>query len=518
MNQLKQKLAVASCLIAVPFALFADEVTLSSPDGKTSITGELLSFDDTTYVLDTSIGELRLSRVWTICEGEACPEPIAELELAILANGPETNSLLQDLINGFASTQDLIGSPVVDATGAASSIELLDSAGTEIEGNVDITVQAIGTGFEELRNGAADLYLSTTAVPAEIADQAVLAGQPDPRGQGRERVIALDALVPIVHPSNPVRAVSLDELSQIAAGRIKNWSEVGGNDAPIRMLLPAEGSTLAATFGELVLEPNRVRLRRTSERAENEIQAVAAVVADVNAITITSRSGSGAAEVLPIRQSCGPLAYASDFAIKAEEYPLSQRVYTYTSGAAQTSFKTDFLEYMSSEGAQTLIEGAGYVDQTIELQPISVQGTRLTSAILSAGSGVGLELVQKFAQDLTSADRLSTTFRFTSASSELDSKSQSDVERMVAYLNTEEARNREILVIGFSDNVGRFDLNERLALLRATSVRDALVAASGGDGLTARIAISAYGPLAPVGCNDSANGRESNRRVEIWMR
>ena len=142
----------------------------------------------------------------------------------------------------------------------------------------------------------------------------------------------------------------------------------------------------------------------------------------------------------------------------------------------------------------------------------------MTSAILSANTSETFGLVQDWAVELTTADRLSTTFRFTSGSSQLDTKSQEDVNRMVAFLKSEEVRNRNIKIIGFTDNVGRFDLNQRLALLRATSVRDALVASLGGETLVERIDVSAYGPLAPVDCNDTADGRRSNRRVEIWLR
>jgi phosphate transport system substrate-binding protein len=89
---------------------------------------------------------------------------------------------------------------------------------------------------------------------------------------------------------------------------------------------------------------------------------------------------------------------------------------------------------------------------------------------------------------------------------------------MVEFLNSPDADGREITLIGFSDSVGRFDLNERLSFLRASSLRDALVGTSQGESLAERITVASYGPLAPVACNDTLNGREGNRRVEIWLR
>lgn len=519
MKLLQKNLLLASCLAAVPFALFAEQVTVSSADKSISVTGDLLSFDDAFYVLDTELGQLRLSRAVTVCEGAGCPSSVAnQLEMRVSVTESDTTNLLGSLVNGFAQSNDLTVLPYSDNSGGLARVELKDAAGSRTEGNVDIQIQPAVEGFEQLVGGQIDLKMSTTPVPASVANDVVAAGQIDLRDERRERVVALDALVPVVHPNNPVRSISLDELAQISAGRISNWSELGGDNAPIRMLLPAQDTAIDQAFEELVLDPNRVRLRRSAERAESEVQAASAVAADVNAITVTSLSGNGDAEILPIRQSCGPLAYASSFAIKAEEYPLSQRVYAYTANDNQTAAQANFLEYVRSEGAQDLIEEAGYVDQTIVAQPISLQGTRMTSAILSAGTGGTLNLVQNFATDLATADRLSTTFRFTSGSSQLDTKSQDDIQRMVTFLNSDAARNRDVLIIGFTDNVGRFDLNERLALLRANGVRDALVRSLGGDALAGRIDVSTYGPLAPVGCNDTADGRESNRRVEIWLR
>lgn len=47
--------------------------------------------------------------------------------------------------------------------------------------------------------------------------------------------VAWDALAVIVHPDNPVQDVSLDQLQDIFLGKITNWKELGGNDAPLRL-------------------------------------------------------------------------------------------------------------------------------------------------------------------------------------------------------------------------------------------------------------------------------------------
>ncbi|WP_019955420.1 phosphate ABC transporter substrate-binding/OmpA family protein [Yoonia vestfoldensis] len=518
MKDFRQKLALATCLVATPLIADAQQVTISSKDNAVTITGELIAFDEEIYVLDTDIGQLRLSRLATNCAGDGCPQLTVSLDLDVAVTEPQTASLLQVLVNGFATTRSLSGLSVPNDDGIVARIDLQNTETATAAGAVNVAVQDAEDAFLQLVQNQIDVALTKVPVPVSIAQTVIAAGGTDLRDLSRERIVALDALVPIVHPSNMVRSISLEDLALVASGRITNWSDLGGDNAPIRMLLPAAGSSVDTAFSELVLAPNRARLRAGAERVSDDSLVADAVVADPTAIALATLSDTGSAEVLPIRQTCGPLAYATDFAIKAEEYPLSRRVYAYTGDEALTGTQASFVNFMTSPAAQPLIESVGYVDQSVVAQPISLQGTRMTSAILSASTGATLAAVQNLSRELATADRLSTTFRFATGSANLDNKALEDVQRMVDFLNSPEARNRDILILGFTDDVGRFDLNERLALLRAGSVRDALVTAIGGDVLAGRTSVASYGPLAPVGCNDSADGRESNRRVEVWLR
>lgn len=46
-------------------------------------------------------------------------------------------------------------------------------------------------------------------------------------------IIGTDKIVVLVHPSNPVNELTKEQLKGIFSGRINNWKEVGGKDAPI---------------------------------------------------------------------------------------------------------------------------------------------------------------------------------------------------------------------------------------------------------------------------------------------
>lgn len=70
----------------------------------------------------------------------------------------------------------------------------------------------------------------------------------------------------------------------------------------------------------------------------------------------------------------------------------------------------------------------------------------------------------------------------------------------------------QALIEGHTDSMGEDDYNYDLALKRSSAVRDALIDAGVAP---SRISIHSFGENVPVASNDSAAGRQSNRRVEV---
>lgn len=82
-------------------------------------------------------------------------------------------------------------------------------------------------GIEDLRSGRVDFAASCRH---KFAD--------DPQGKDIDYIqVAWDALTFIVHKSNPVDNITLDEVKAIYAGKISNWKELGGGDRPIKIFI-----------------------------------------------------------------------------------------------------------------------------------------------------------------------------------------------------------------------------------------------------------------------------------------
>jgi len=86
------------------------------------------------------------------------------------------------------------------------------------------------------------------------------------------------------------------------------------------------------------------------------------------------------------------------------------------------------------------------------------------------------------------------------------------IEKLGALLKDDP--DRRVQVEGFTDSTGSQATNEALSARRAESVRNALI----GQGVSAdRVTAKGLGPAYPVASNDSAAGRQMNRRVEIVL-
>ena len=94
--------------------------------------------------------------------------------------------------------------------------------------------------------------------------------------------IAYDAIVIIVHPKNPIRNLTREEIRGVFSGRIRNWSEIGGRSHPITLVSREEGSGTREAFQHLIMGKAEISLRALVQDSNGAIRQV--IADDPNAI------------------------------------------------------------------------------------------------------------------------------------------------------------------------------------------------------------------------------------------
>lgn len=99
---------------------------------------------------------------------------------------------------------------------------------------------------------------------------------------------------------------------------------------------------------------------------------------------------------------------------------------------------------------------------------------------------------------------------FATGSAEIQGGTNQNLEKLVNFLN--QYPDRQVLIEGHTDNVGSAPFNQNLSRQRAESVRLFLT----GRGIESRrLSVTGFGFERPIASNDSAMGRQQNRRVEV---
>lgn len=508
-------IALAGLLALFQPALAQQTVTLSALDGSTEITGELIEFDGRTYTVRTSLGVISVPAAQVTCSGEGCPVTLAYGErVSVAGSNPMAERLLPALVEGYAS--DVLGMRSLRELGAAENefvLRILDDKGAELVA-LDVAAHGTQSGLEALAAGEASIALASRQMAAGEA------GLPDLRDGERELILALGGVVVVVNPENTVGVLDYDTLAAVFAGRVTNWAELGGPDQPVRLFIPPPGSGTRALFEQAVMKRSGATFAAAAETVEDLAELSDLVSIEPGAVGITAFADIRASRAVAIRLPCGIVSRPTRFALKAEEYPLSRRLYAYLAKppAELPSHARRLLDYALSDAAQPVIRGAGFVDRAIESQGLEAEGARIASSIISPEE-FSLDLMREMLRELSRAERLSVTFRFRRGSSRLDARSAAEAERFARLLAAGRFAGNEVLLVGFADSVGEFAGNRDLAQRRAERVLEALKAAvpeGALDGVP--ILVKSYGELTPVGCDDTPEGRELNRRVEVWIR
>lgn len=211
-----------------------------------------------------------------------------------------------------------------------------------------------GTGIAALINGTVDLAQSSRPMKAGEKENV----EKNRKAQLNETPVALDALAVFVNAANPVTALSIDQLAAIYTGKVTNWSQVGGANAPIVLYGRENSSGTYEYFKEHVLSKADFAPRTQT------LQGTAAVI---NAVS-RDRNGIGYGGIA-YAQGVRPIGVKKDAASAGVEpteanvangsYPISRHLYFYWISTARPELQ-QFVQWVTSAEGQTLVENVGY--------------------------------------------------------------------------------------------------------------------------------------------------------------
>ncbi|MBV9273171.1 MAG: extracellular solute-binding protein, partial [Verrucomicrobia bacterium] len=117
-----------------------------------------------------------------------------------------------------------------------------------------------------------------------------------------------------------------------------------------------------------------------------------------------------------------------------------------------------------------------------------------------------------YAENARGAAKLNIIFHFRPGSTKMDDRALADLRRLVALLQNSTYQNKSLLLFGFADNYGGTRLNSIVSTQRAQAVAEQLHR----QGIVPSL-VKGYGKALPIASNNTAEGREQNRRVEVWL-
>jgi phosphate transport system substrate-binding protein len=447
-------------------------------------------------------------------EGDGQPE-----EFVVQGSNTIGARLMPALIEAFAGS---IGAKAVTLVGSQPEeveIRLQTEAGGTLA-SVHVHSHGSGTAIPGLISGKALLGMLSRPIDAKEIEALKAAGIPDLRATANERVLALDGVLVLSAPGNPVKSLSMEQVAGIFSGAITDWAAVGGQPGPIQVYARDDKSGTFDTFNALVLKPRKAVLTADARRFESSEELSDSVARDANGIGFVGFAYLRNAKALEIANDCG-IAYAPTvFNVKTEQYPLSRRLFLYGVNIPPASVAERLVAFVSSPAAQEIVRAEGFVDQSIELLDDRDQVMRLADGLIGLEPDVDPAVLKELAVSLKHSSRMSTTLVFRLSSSKLDSKAEADVGRIAEFVH--ELRKTDptkgIILAGFTDSVGDFSANRALSQARAEQIQADLLRALGPDVPPSVVVARGYSKLLPTSCNTTKEGRNRNRRVEVWVK
>ena len=273
-------------------------------------------------------------------------------------------SLISFFLAGTGRAEELKGS--IQIKGSDTMVNLGQAWAEEFSRknpgvNAAVTGGGSGTGISAMISGTADIAISSRTMKEKEINKAKQNGI-----EPFEIKAALDGLAAVAHPSNPVSRLTIDQLSDIFTGKIKNWKEVGGNNLQIVILSREINSGTHVYFKEHVL-------RKGDEKSVEEFSPAALLMSSSQAIAEEVSQNPNAIGyygmgyisqkqkvIFVAKDAHSPYIGPAIESVQDNSYPISRPLLLYTKGQPQGIVKA-FVDFTLSVEGQEIVRKTDFV-------------------------------------------------------------------------------------------------------------------------------------------------------------
>jgi len=223
----------------------------------------------------------------------------------------------------------------------------------------DVAIQVMGggsgTGFAALQNQTTDLADASRKIKAKEIEACVKAFGKRPT----EYKVCLDGLSIYVNTENPIKELSIDQLDGLFCGKIKNWKEVGGEDAPVTLYSRENSSGTYEFFKEHVLKGKD--FAASAQTMPGTAAVLQSVAKDKNGIGYGGAAyGAGAKHLLIKKDDASPAIEPTEETVLQGTYPIWRYLYIYVNPGLDKGEVAAYLNWIRSDEGQKVVKDIGY--------------------------------------------------------------------------------------------------------------------------------------------------------------
>jgi phosphate transport system substrate-binding protein len=227
--------------------------------------------------------------------------------------------------------------------------------GQHAEVKIQVSGGGTGVGFAALQSQTTDLCDASRPIKAAEVGNCIKAFHAKPT----EYAVALDGLSVYVNPANSVKELSVAQVGDIFSGKITNWKQVGGPDAPITVYSRENSSGTYEFFKTHVLQGKD--FVASAQTMPGTAAIVQAVVKDKNSIGYGGAAYGGDSKLLSIKASdTSPAIAPTEETVMNGTYPIWRHLYIYVNPAQDKGEIADYLKWIRSDDGQKYVSEVGY--------------------------------------------------------------------------------------------------------------------------------------------------------------